>query len=387
MPVTDCLSSRFVALGFATLLSAAAATSAAAQIRIDRDQTGRVVAITGLPTATGCVRGTGTGQVVDRAVEKGELQGFTFNEPPYDDSYINLPAAYDIRDRAAYARLQAAFDDLFRKGARLKIRSVACGAAGRIVKLVSATLIDAPPASRVAAVPAPVPTPPISAPAAPAAPPAAPPPAPAAAEPMDALLRSPDSPAKPVIAPKVDEPPAPAATQAKPAAEPPAGGAADVPKTATAAPPAAPRKPSRWRLTQPTKVQVDLEIQSNDRAFGFSFSCGKDARGRLAISNWFLPPRNWTISKSPTPASIDGRPQRWEIDGADEGLVFSDPAGSSSGLSTLSAAARTELARGQRLVVNGRMDRGGRARDAVFDISGGDEAFASLEARCRALRG
>lgn len=376
--MTDCLSSRFVALACLTLLSAAAATPAAAQIRIDRDQTGRVVAITGLPTGSGCVRGTGTGQVVDRAVEKGELQGFTFNEPPYDDSYINLPAAYDIRDRAAYARLQAAFDDLFRKGARLKIRSVACGAAGRIVKLVSATLVDGPPAPKAVAVPAPAPVP------APATP-VAPQPAPVAAEPVDALLRSPDSPAKPAEVPKVDEPPAAGASQPKHAVEQPPAAASE-PKPAAETPPAAPRKPSRWRLTQPTKVQVDLEIQSNDRAFGFSFSCGRDARGRLAISNWFLPPRNWAISKSPTPASIDGRPQRWEIDGADEGLVFSDPAGSSSGLSTLSAAARGELARGQRLVVNGRMDRGGRARDAVFDISGGDEAFASLEARCRALR-
>jgi hypothetical protein len=159
MPMTDYFSLRFVILACAILFCAATATSAHAQIRIDRDQTGRVVAITGLPTATGCVRGTGMGRVVDRVVEKGELQGFTFNEPPYDDSYINLPAAYDIRDRAAYTRLQAAFDDLFRKGARLKVRSVACGAAGRIVKLVSATLVDDPPAPKAAPVAAPAPAP------------------------------------------------------------------------------------------------------------------------------------------------------------------------------------------------------------------------------------
>lgn len=374
--MTDCLSSRFVALGFAALLSAAAATSAAAQIRIDRDQTGRVVAITGLPTATGCVRGTGTGQVVDRAVEKGELQGFTFNEPPYDDSYINLPAAYDIRDRAAYARLQAAFDDLFRKGARLKIRSVACGAAGRIVKLVSATLGDGPPAPKAVAGPAPAPVP------APATP-VAPQPAPVAAEPVDALLRSPDSPAKPAEVPKVDVPPAAGVSQPKHAAEQPPAAASE-PKPAAETPPAAPRKPSRWRLTQPTKVQVDISISSNDRAFSLSISCSKGSKGGVDISNWFLPPGNWSISNSPTPVSIDGRPQRWEVGGADEGLVFSD--GEFNGMATLSPGARDQLARGQRFVVSGRMDRGGRPREAVFDLSNSEEVFAAFDARCRAFR-
>lgn len=381
--MTNCFGSRFAALAGAALLSAAAATPADAQVRIDRDQTGRVVAITGLPVGSGCVRGTGTGRVVDRVVERGELQGFTFNEPPYDDSYINLPAAYDIRDRAAYARLQAAFDDLFRKGVRLKVRSVACGAAGRIVKLVSATLIEAPPAPRtVSAPPAPAPTPaPVA--AAPAAPPAVPPPAPAAAEPMDALLRSPDSPAKPAIAPKIDEPPPAAVSQPKPAGEQPTAAASE-PKSAADAPPAAPRKPSRWRMTQPTKVQVDLEISSNDRAFSFSLSCQKGRKGGLEISNWFLPPGNWSISSSPTPASIDGRPQRWRVGGADEGLVFID--GEFDGMATLSPAARDQLARGQRLVVSGRMDRGGRPREAVFDISNSDEVFAAFDARCRAFR-
>ncbi|SFD62396.1 hypothetical protein SAMN05428997_13626 [Bosea sp. CRIB-10] len=357
MPVTNCFSSRFAALPCVAL-----------------------------PTGSGCVRGIGTGQVVDRVVEKGELQGFTFNEPPYDDSYINLPAAYDIRDRAAYARLQAAFDDLFRKGTRLKIRSVACGAAGRIVKLVSATLIGAPPAPGVAAVPAPAPTPPISAPAAPAAPPAAPPPAPAAAEPMDALLRSPDSPAKPAIAPKVDEPPAPAATQAKPAAEPPAGAAADVPKTATATPPAAPRKPSRWRLTQRRRSR---SISKSSRTI--ALSAFLSAAVRTPGGAW----RSATGSCPRATGRYRNRRRRPRSTGARSAGKSMAPTKVSSSVIPLEAAAafrrcqrrRTELARGQRLVVNGRMDRGGRARDAVFDISGGDEAFASLEARCRALRG
>ncbi|MBN9467758.1 MAG: hypothetical protein J0J10_03190 [Bosea sp.] len=157
--MTDLACQRLAAAALGSLLLAATTTPAAAQIRIDRDQTGRTVAIVGLPGSSGCVRGTSIGRVVDRVVEKGELQGFTFNEPPYDDGYINLPAAYDIKDRAAYRRLQAAFDDLFRKGARLKITSVACGAAGRIVKLTSATLLDDMPPRSAAPAAAPAPSP------------------------------------------------------------------------------------------------------------------------------------------------------------------------------------------------------------------------------------
>ncbi|WP_126113221.1 MULTISPECIES: hypothetical protein [unclassified Bosea (in: a-proteobacteria)] len=364
---------RFVTMACAILLSAAAATPADAQIRIDRDQTGRVVAISGLPTASGCVRGTGLGQVVDRKLEKGELHGFTFNEPPYGDGYINLPAAYDIKDRAAYARLRVALDDLLRKGARLKIRSVACGAAGRIVELVSATLVDDPPAPKaapaVAPAPAPVPAPkptPYDQPAA----------TPSGDSGIkmddgdDSLLRSPDSTPKPAAAAKIDEPPPP----------PPA--AASEPRAAAEPPPSAPRKPSRWRLSQPTKAQIDLAIASNDRTFGFSLSCSRTPKGGLAFGNWFLPPRSWNIATSATPISIDGRPQRWEVGGADEGLMFSDA--QVDGTASLSSDALGQLARGQRLTVNGRTDRG-RLRDAVFDITSGEGSFAAFVERCQKL--
>lgn len=161
--MTDLVCQRLATAALGFLLLAATTTSADAQIRIDRDQTGRTVAIVGLPTSDGCVRGSATGRVVDRKFEKGEMRGFTFNEPPYGDGYINLPAAYEIRDRAAYARVQAALNDLLRKGARLKITSVACGAGGRMIDLASATLLDdasvprAAPAAAPARGPAPVP--------------------------------------------------------------------------------------------------------------------------------------------------------------------------------------------------------------------------------------
>lgn len=365
--MTDLACSRLSAIACGTLLLAATAMPTAAQIRIDRDQTGQTVAITGLPGSSGCVRGVSTGRVVDRVVEKGELQGFTFNEPPYDDSYINLPAAYDIKDRAAYRRLQAAFDDLFRKGARLKISSVACGAAGRIVKLVSATLLDDAPPPKAAPVAAP-------APAQPAAPPA---PATAIAagdtgvktdDGDDSVLRAPDGPAAPAVASA-----APAAARPDPERQ--------VSPEAAAPRPTQPNRRSRWRLSQPSTVQVNLEIRSNDRAFGFTLDCMRTS-GRIRFSNWFLPPRDWNIAKSATPISIDGRPLRWEVGGADEGMVFSDSVVDNT--VALSANALSQLARGERLVVGGKTDRG-RTHDAVFDIAGGEETFAAFEARCQKL--
>lgn len=367
--MTDVACQRLAAAALGSLLLAATTTPATAQIRIDRDQTGRTVAIAGLPTSDGCVRGTATGRVVDRKFEKGEMRGFTFNEPPYGDGYINLPAAYEIRDRAAYARVQAALNDLLRKGARLKISSVACGAGGRMIDLASATLLDDPPASRAA---------PAAAPARGPAPVPNDQPATGSAgdtgvkmeDGDDSVLRTPDGPATASAQRPVPEPPT-AQAPSEPQAEPQA--------PALRSPQA--NRTSRWRLSQPTKGQVNLETSSSDRAFGLALDCTR-RNGRLLFSNWFLPPRNWSIAKSATPLSIDGRALRWEVDGADEGLVFSDSTVDNT--SALSANALNQLAHGERLVVSGRTNRG-KPRDAVFDIAGGEGSFAAFTERCQKL--
>lgn len=363
--MTDLACQRLAAAALGSVLLAATTTQAAAQIRIDRDQTGRTVAIVGLPGSSGCVRGTSIGRVVDRVVEKGELQGFTFNEPPYDDGYINLPAAYDIKDRAAYRRLQAAFDDLFRKGARLKITSVACGAAGRIVKLTSATLLDDTPPRRTAPAAAPAPSP-----------------EPRSAEAAggdggvksddgdDSVLRTPDGPAtasavRPVPAPPTAQ--APAALQVEPQAP-------------------APRSPqanrtSRWRLSQTAKDQITLVIRADDAAFSLAIHCRNSGKG-LSFTHWFVPPDNWPMNKSATPASIDGRPQRWDVDGAFEGVFFSDNVGGST--AGLSESSLRNIARGERFVIGGRPSRG-KQRDAVFHTAGGEGIFDSFTERCHRL--
>jgi hypothetical protein len=362
--MTDLVCQRLATAALGFLLLAATTTSADAQIRIDRDQTGRTVAIVGLPTSDGCVRGSATGRVVHRKFEKGEMRGFTFNEPPYGDGYINLPAAYEIRDRAAYARVQAALNDLLRKGARLKITSVACGAGGRMIDLASATLLDDAPVPRAA---------PAAAPARGPAPVPNDQPASRSAgdtgvkmeDGDDSVLRAPDGSAVASAMPPAAQPPT--QPQAAPQAQAPR-----LPQTS---------RSSRWRLSQPTKGQVNLEISSNDRAFGLALDCSR-RNGRLLFSNWFLPPRNWNIAKSATPLSIDGRALRWEVDGADEGLVFSDSTVDNA--SALSANALDQLARGERLVVSGRTSRG-KPRDAVFDIAGGEGSFAAFTERCQKL--
>jgi hypothetical protein len=224
--MTQCFRLPAVAVAASMLGSIAMTAPAQAQIRIDKERGGRIVAIAGLPASAGCLRSTSTGRVVDRSFERGEPSGFTFNESAHGDSYINLPASYDIKDRAAYARVRAAFDDLLRPGTRLRVGSVACGAAGRIVKLVSATLLDEPPAATAPTAPAP------------AAPAALPPPAaaqapasaadPAGSGPSDALLRAPPGSESPAAAMRADQPPPPPASPpaaARPA--PPAAANAD----------------------------------------------------------------------------------------------------------------------------------------------------------------
>lgn len=212
--MTQCFGLPAAAVAATMLGSVAMTVPAHAQIRIDKERSGRIVAIAGLPASAGCLRATSTGRVVERNFERGEPSGFTFNEPAHGDSYINLPASYDIRDRAAYARVRAAFDDLLRPGTRLRVSSVACGAAGRIVKLVSATLLDERPAATA-------PTPALPPPAAAQAPAAAP--ASAGSEPSDALLRAPPGSESPAAAMRVHQPPpAPASPRPAPPAPAPA---------------------------------------------------------------------------------------------------------------------------------------------------------------------
>jgi hypothetical protein len=70
------------------------------------------------------------------------------------------------------------------------------------------------------------------------------------------------------------------------------------------------------------------------------------------------------------------------MDGADEGVVLSDSMQDNA--TALSPNALALIARGDRLVIAGSGPRN-RPRDVVFDISGGEAAFASFKARCQTL--
>lgn len=287
------------------------------------------------------------------------MRGFTFHQGRYGEGYINLPDADEIKDRAAYARVQAALSDLLRKGARLNIRAVACGAAGRVIYLVSATLVDDASTRRTA---------PLTA----AAPRQAPAPndRPAGALEVgagvkmedgdDSVLRAQDGQAVALAAPV----PSPSQPQAVP----------EAPRPQQA------NRPSRWRFSQSSQSQVHLLIRSNDGAFSLAIHCERRKDG-LAFRHVFDQPRNWSLVQSSTPASIDGRPQRWDVDGTFEGAFFSDNLGGST--MGLSDASLREIARGERFVVHGRR---GKPRDAIFDTSGGEQSFAAFEARCKKLR-
>lgn len=131
-----------IALGF--LLLASTAKSANAQIRIDKDQTGRIVAMANLSTASGCSRASGRGRVVDHHFENGQMKGVTFKDAKYGESYLNLPLLAMISPASARARVAEGFATLLVKGQDLKVVTLGCGAAGRIEKLTSVELVGPP---------------------------------------------------------------------------------------------------------------------------------------------------------------------------------------------------------------------------------------------------
>jgi len=169
---------------------------------------------------------------------------------------------------------------------------------------------------------------------------------------------------------------APAAAAA--ATAPPSG---SLTLTAVGQPPAS--GPTKWRLTNPSKVQIMLAVTSADRKFVFSLSCMNTRPAGLHFSSYFMGPRNWSAQMEGAAISIDGARFSWEIGGADDGYSISDSM--MNNMMALSPGARTALAKGQRLVIDGKMDRGGAARGATFDISGGEAIFARFEEKCRAL--
>jgi len=141
--------------------------------------------------------------------------------------------------------------------------------------------------------------------------------------------------------------------------------------------------PTKWRLTNPSKVQIMLAVTSTDRKFVFSLSCMNTGPAGLHFSSYFMGPRNWSAQMEGAAISIDGARFSWEIGGADDGYSISDSM--MNNMMVLSPSARTALAKGQRLIIDGKMDRGGAARGATFDISGGEAIFARFEEKCRAL--
>lgn len=142
------------------------------------------------------------------------------------------------------------------------------------------------------------------------------------------------------------------------------------------------RKPSGWRVTMPSTLQTDIEIKSSDRAFHLSVTCMRDVGGRVQYYSFFVGPRQWQPMSMTTAVMLDGGSPQWELGGADEGYSISDAI--EDGGSTLSANARAALSKGEKLVIPGHYGQR-RLRNAVFDLSNGESAWASYEQRCQAL--
>lgn len=268
------------------------------------DASGRVIELSNLPATTGCLPAVSHGRVTGRHFEKGVVRGIAFIEPGFGEVQINLPEAYQFKDAATWARVADAMNSLLAEGIDLRIGTVACGAAGRIVKLTAVTLLSEAPNAA-----------------------------------------------------------APGKAQAGVASEPPTPVALTAPG---------------WRIEQPAPAVILAGIASIDRAFNFTIRCSIDGPGLVSFTSFFQGPKNWRIANAAAVA-IDGRPLTWEIDGADDGLAFSDS--TSANATSLSAAARSALRDGRLFEVKGSTSSA-RILVASFDIAGGGPALAAFEERC-----
>ncbi|AMJ59113.1 hypothetical protein [Bosea sp. PAMC 26642] len=332
--------------------AASASAQSAREPRFKFDGSGtRLIEVSNLPGTEGCAPATSTGRITKRHMENGKFTGVTFKDARYED-HINLPDASEFRSRATGERVREALDGLLVPGAQLRIRSAACGAAGRIVVLSSVTLVGAQaeqpkPAASAERAQATLGT--------------------EAAKPAErddadrVLLQVPGGSREPLAAAQAER--------------------SDAGVRAEASPPSLPKR-TAWRASAPTKVQFDMAIASTDRAAGWSISCMRNVKGQVHFSNWLVGSRSWRPNAQTPRIAIDGVVVKWEIDGADEGVVLSDSMQDNA--TALSPNALMQIARGERLVIAGFGPRD-RPRDIVFDISGGEAAFASFQARCQTL--
>lgn len=308
----------------------------------------RVTEVSNLPGTEGCAPATSTGRVTKRHIENGKLTAATFKDARYED-YINLPDASEFRNRATYERVRDALDSLLVPGVQLRVRTAACGAAGRIVVLSSVALVGGraePPRPAAGGVVASPPGGGVTR-------------APARDESEQVLLQAPGGSGG-------------------------AGTAIQPDRGADASPPPVAALPARmaWRASAPTKVQFDMAISSTDRAASWSITCTRSIKGQIHFGNWLVGSRAWAPNAQSPRISIDGVRLNWEMDGADEGVVLSDSMQDNA--TALSPTALALIGRGERLVIAGSGSRN-RPRDVVFDISGGEAAFASFQARCQTL--
>ncbi|MBN9469990.1 MAG: hypothetical protein J0J10_14585, partial [Bosea sp.] len=248
-----------IALGF--LLLASTANSANAQIRIDKDQTGRIVAMANLSTASGCSKASGVGRVVDQHFEFGQMKGVTFKDSKYGESYLNLPLLATISPASARARVAEGFATLLVKGQDLKVVTLGCGAAGRIEKLASVELVGPPARAARAGAGSGAVRPPAAAAAA-----ASPDTGVRTEDADDSVLRSQDR--------QAIESDAPAPSAAQPPADAQTSPGLPTPRARAQA-----SRPSRWRFGQRVRTALHFEIASNDGAFSLSLTCERADNG------------------------------------------------------------------------------------------------------------
>ncbi|WP_293854371.1 hypothetical protein [uncultured Alsobacter sp.] len=132
------MSTRWIAALLALAVLVPATAKAAPRYKLDRDRQ-RVVEITNLGGATGCLPAKVAGTVVSQETDpRGLLSGVTVEEADGTESYANvheLPAAQ--MSAADLKWIRQGLDQLLAKGARVDLQVGACGASGSVLVIKS----------------------------------------------------------------------------------------------------------------------------------------------------------------------------------------------------------------------------------------------------------
>jgi hypothetical protein len=126
---------------------------AVAQAKVERDVTGRIIALSNLSPSPDCQSMRGSGRITERHLEDGVVRGIDFEDKKDGRLFINAPALYNFKPPSARAAVIEGYEALLQKDQDLTIGFKVCGASGRVAKLDSVALAQSNAAGMAASAP------------------------------------------------------------------------------------------------------------------------------------------------------------------------------------------------------------------------------------------